>query len=159
MNASAPLDLREVFARPWTGAATIWRPWWLRWLPVASHFQFSTEISDVALAETSGLVVHDTVTFPNGQKWQRTMRAQLLGPGHWKVSATDMPGGAEVRVTVDSFRFTRYTIVAPVFGPIRVPLRCRDEVNLVDASTMIDKIEMHYLGVHVGTVTMRLKRA
>lgn len=159
MNAGAPLDLREVFARPWAGTATIWRPWWVRWLPVASQFHFRTEISDVALAETTGLVVHDTTTFPNGRTWQRTMRAKLLAPGHWKVSARDMPGGAEQTVTADGFRFTRYTVLAPVFGPVRLPLRCDDEVRLVDATTMLDTVEMRFLGVHVATVTMRMTPA
>lgn len=43
-------------------------------------------------------------------------------------------------------------------GPIRLPLRCHDEVTLVDETTMADKIELRFLGVHVGTVTMHLKR-
>lgn len=159
MNASDPLDLREVFARPWAGAASIWRPWWVRWLPVASHFHFHTEIFEVHLAETSGLIVRDTTTFPNGKIWQRTMRARLVSPGHWKISATDMPGGAEQRVTDDGFSFTPYTILAPVLGPVRVPLRCKDEILLVDESTIADTIEMRFLGVHVGTVTMLLKRS
>lgn len=158
MTAGAVPDLRDVFARPWSGPATIWRPWWLRWWPVASHFHFHTEISNVAEAATSGLVVHDTATFPNGKTWQRTMRARLVAPAHWKVSATDMPGGAEARVTADGFRFTPYTILPPVLGPIRVPLRFVDEVRFVDANTMTDKIEMRFLRLHVGTVTIHLVR-
>lgn len=158
MNASAVPDLRDVFARPWSGPATIWRPWWVRWLPVASHFHFQTGISQVAEAETSGLVVHDTTTFPSGRTWRRTMRARLVAHGHWKVSAADMHGGADVRVTADGFRFTPYTILPPVFGPVRVPLRCVDEVRFVDAKSMTDRIEMRFLGLHVGTVTMHLVR-
>ncbi len=158
MNTGAPLDLREVFARPWTGTATVWRPWWLRWLPIASGFDFRTEIAEVELAETTGLLVSDTTTFSNGKTWARTMRARIIEPGRWKVSAKDMPGGAEQTVSSDGFRFTRYTILTPVLGPIRVPLRCDDDVRLVDANTMTDTIEMRFLGVHVGTVTMRLKR-
>lgn len=158
MTDREPLDLREVFARPWTGPATVWRPWWLRWLPIVSRFVFRTEIYDVASAETTGLVVHDTTTFPNGKTWERTMRARLAGPGHWVISADDMPGGAEQHVSADGFAFTPYTILAPVLGPIRLPLRCHDEIVMVDATTMSDTIEMRFLGVHVGTVSMVLKR-
>ena len=161
MNAGPALDLRMLFARPWSGDAAIRRPWWLRWLalPVASGFHFHTEISDVDLAETTGLLVHDTTTFPNGRTWRRTMTARLVGPGHWMISAKDMPGGAEQIVTGDGFRFTRYTILTPVLGPIRIPLRCDDEVRLVDARTMTDTIEMRFLGLHVGTVEMVLTQA
>lgn len=87
VNAETPLDLREVFARPWSGPATIQRPWWLRWLPVPSSLHFRTEIEDAHLAETSGLIVRDTTTFPNGRVWQRTMTAQLVAPGRWKIGA------------------------------------------------------------------------
>lgn len=125
---------------------------------MAAHFHFHTEISKVAESATSGLVVHDTATFPNGKTWQRTMRARLVAHAHWKVSATDMPGGAEARVTADGYRFTPYTILPPVLGPIRVPLRFVDEVRFVDANAMTDKIEMRFLGLHVGTVTMHLVR-
>lgn len=157
-SASPPLDLRVVFASPWVGGATIWRPWWLRWLPIASRLQFRTEISDIQLAETSGLLVRDTTTFPNGRTWERTMRARLVGPGHWKISATDMPGGAEQRVTAEGFSFTPYTILAPALGPIRVPLRCDDQITMVDDSTMLDEIEMRFFGIRVGRLTMLLKR-
>lgn len=158
MNGEAPLDPRELFSRPWAGPVTVVRPRWLRWLPVASSFQFHTEISDVDAAETTGLVVHDTTTFPNGRTWERTMIARLIAPGQWKVSARDMPGGAEQRFSSDGFQFTPYTVLAPVFGPIRLPLRCNDEIRLVGETSMVDTVEMRFLGVHVGTATIRLAR-
>jgi len=158
VNADTPLDLREVFARPWSGPATIRLPWWLRWLPVPSSLHFRTEIEDVHLAETSGLTVRDTTTFPNGRVWQRTMTAQLVAPGRWKVSAEDMPGGAEQSVSADGFAFTPYRIIAPVLGPMRVRVRCTDEVVLVDARTMTDTIEMRFFGVRVATMVMQLAR-
>ena len=156
--AGAPLDLREVFAEPWAGTAVVRRPRWLRWLPVASSFHFRTEISNVELAETTGLLVHDTTTFPNGRTWRRTMTARLVAPGQWEIRAKDMPGGAEQQVTTDGFTFTPYTILAPVIGPVRVPLRCEDEIRLLDGRTMTDTIAMRFLGVPVGTVEMRLTR-
>jgi len=153
-----PLDLREVFARPWSGNATIWRPWWLRWLPIASRLHFRTETTDRDLAETTGLTVHDTTTFPNGTVWRRTMTAKLVAPGRWTIRAKDMPGGAEQTVSADGFQFSPYTIVAPTVGPIRLPLRCLDSAVLLDPGTMSDTIEMRFLGVHVATMVMRLER-
>lgn len=124
----------------------------------AGGFEFRTEISDADRAETTGLLVHDTITFSNGRVWRRTMRARLVGPGHWRITARDMPGGADQRVGADGFRFT-YTILAPALGPLRLPMRCRDEVHLEDETTMTDTVEMRFLGLWVGTVTILLRRA
>ncbi|MFL6022125.1 MAG: DUF3833 family protein [Marmoricola sp.] len=158
VSAAEPLDLRELFARPWSGRVSLWRPWWLRWLPLASPVHFRTEIADAHLAETTGLIVRDTMTFSNGKLWERTMTAQLVGPGRWRVSAEDMPGGAEQTVGPDGFAFTPFTILAPVLGPLRVPLRCTDEIVLLDARTMVDTSEMRFLGVRVGKMEMRLEQ-
>lgn len=156
MNDNTALDLREVFARPWSGPVSVRRLWWLRWLPVASPTHFRTEISDTHLAETTGLIVQDTRTFANGKTWRRTMTARLMGPGHWRVSAKDMPGGAEQWVTADGFEFTPYTILVPVLRSIRIPLRCSDQIKFLDATTIIDRVEMTFLRIHVGTLIMRL---
>lgn len=158
LSAAEPLDLRDLFDRPWSGPATLWRPWWLRWLPSAAPVHFRTEIADAHLAETTGLIVKDTMTFSNGMLWERTMTAQLVAPGRWKVSAEDMPGGSEQTVGPDGFSFTPFTILTPVLGPLRVRLRCTDEIALVDSETLVDTSEMRFLGVRVGTMVMRLSR-
>lgn len=137
---------------------TLWRPWWLRWLPLASPVHFRTEIADAHLAETTGLLVKDTMTFSNGKIWERTMTAQLVAPGRWRISAADMPGGAEQTVGATGFAFTPFTILAPVFGPVRVPLHCTDEIALLDDHTMVDTSEMWFLGVRVGRMVMNLER-
>jgi len=156
-GGAVPLDLREVFARPWSGPASLWRPWWLRWLPLAAPAHFRTEIYDVHLAETTGLTVKDTMTFSNGRVWQRMMTAQLLAPGRWRVSAEDMPRGAEQTVSADGFAFTPFTILAPVLGRVRVPLRCRNEIAFLDPENMVDTSEMRFLGIRVGRMEMRLQ--
>lgn len=155
--AVQPLDLREVFARPWSGPVTLWRPWWLRWLPLAKPVRFRTEVVDPHLAETTGLTVQDTMTFANGKSWERTMTARLVAPGRWTITAEDMPGGAEQTVSADGFAFTPFTILAPVLGPLRVRLRCTDEIELVGGA-LVDTSEMRFLGVRVGRMVMRLER-
>lgn len=155
MTTDEPLDLRQVFARPWAGEATIRRPWWLRWVPLLpTRFAFRTQ----AVPDGNGVRVHDTQTFPNGRTWQRTMRGELLSPGRWRMSAEDMPGGAEITVGSDGYTFTPYTIWAPVLGPVKVPLRCHDEVRFEDSERLTDTIQLHFLGIHVGALTMRLRR-
>lgn len=59
----------------------------------------------------------------------------------------------------DGFDFTPYVIRTPVAGPLRLPLRHRDSVVLETDGTMHDTIELSLLGVGVGRVEMRLRRA
>jgi hypothetical protein len=70
-----------------------------------------------------------------------------------------MPGGAIVTPRPDGFTFSSYTIKTPVLGRLRVALRFSDVVRLQPDGTMLDEIEMRYLGVRVGKVTMRLRPA
>lgn len=151
----APLDLREVFDRPWTGRATIWRPWWLRLVPfLPTRFDFRTEV----VADGDAVVVRDTQTFPDGRVWHRTMQGVRLAPDRWRMEADDMPGGAEITVRSDGYSFTPYTIWAPVLGPVTVPLRCTDEVRLEDPASLTDTIVLRFLGIRVGVLTMSLRR-
>jgi len=155
-NTPPPLDLRELFAQPWSGSAELWRPWWLRWLPIPSSFRFRSEI--VNLTDT-GWDVRDTTTFPNGRIQVRTMHCSRIANGRLRLTADDMPGGAEVTPRHDGFDFSPYTIQTPILGPLRVALRFTDSVQLQRDQTMVDTIKLSYLAVHVGTVTMRLQRA
>lgn len=157
VSAAEPLDLRKLFERPWSGPTELWRPWWMRWLPLGVPVHFRTRVADAHLAETTGLRVTDTMTFSNGKVWERTMTARLEAPDRWRVTAEDMPGGAEQTVGADRFTFSPFTILVPVIGPIRVRLRCTDEIVL-EGDTMIDTSEMRFLGVRVGRMVMRLEQ-
>ena len=150
-----PLDLRHLFAQPWAGTALVWRPWWLRWLPAPGLFEFRSEI---ASSEGDSWDVIDTTTFPDGTVRERRMRARQLAPDRLTLTADDMPGGAVVRPRADGFDFTPYVIRTPLIGPLRLPLRYFDEVHLEDDGTMIDTIELRFLGIRLARVTMRLRR-
>lgn len=152
--AAAPLDLREVFAQPWAGPAVLRLSWWLRWLPIPDRFEFRSEILDVS---DSGWEVRDISTFPDGRSQVRTMRCETLADGRLRLTAEDMPGGATVTPRPDGFTFSPYTIKMPVLGSLRVALGFSDTVRLQPDATMLDAIEMRYLGVRVGKVTMRLR--
>lgn len=152
---SEPLDLREVFARPWAGPATVWYPWWLRWLPLPDRFDFRSEIVDPT---DTAWTVRDTSTYPDGGVEVREMHCDLVAPGRMRLSAADMPGGAEVVTSPDGFRFSPYTLRTPVAGRLRVPLRFRDAVRIEPDGTMVDEIEMRFARLVVGRVTMRLRR-
>lgn len=150
------LDLRELFAVPWEGVASLWRPLWARWVPAPSTFRFRTEITN--LAEDSWDVI-DTTTYPNGRIEQRRMRAHQISPTQISLSADDMPDGAQNHLRPDGFDFEPYLLRTRVLGPVRIPLRFRDQARLTDdGQTLVDRFEMRLLGILVGRVTLRLKR-
>jgi Protein of unknown function (DUF3833) len=149
-------DLRELFAQPWEGEASIWRPWWLRWSPGPSRFAFRSEIAN-ASADVWDVI--DTTTFPDGSVEQRRMHAEVVTPGRIRLTADDMPGGTEVTARPDGFDFTPYVIRTPVAGGLRVPLRYTDSVTLTDDGEMVDTIELRALGIRVARITMRLRPA
>jgi hypothetical protein len=150
------LDLRELFAVPWEGEATLWRPLWTRWIPAPRTFRFRSEITN--LARDSWDVV-DTTTYPNGRIEQRRMRAHQVSPTQISLEADDMPDGAQTHVRPDGFDFEPYRLRTKVVGPVRIPIRFRDQVRLTDdGQTLVDSLEMRFLGILVGRVTMRLKR-
>jgi len=152
---ATPLDLRELFAVPWEGSGALWRPAWLQWLPLPTTFRFSSEIVN---ATTGAWDVLDTMTFPDGSTQQRRMHCRQLTPERLRLTAEDMPGGAEVHPRSDGFDFTPYVIRTRVLGPLRIPLRHLDTVQLEPDGTMLDIIELRFLGLRVGRVTMRLHR-
>lgn len=45
-TGTPPLDLRQVFARPWAGEAELWQPRWLRLFPAPRQWTFRTEMLD-----------------------------------------------------------------------------------------------------------------
>jgi hypothetical protein len=151
-----PFDLRDIFARPWEGDAVVERPPWLRWFPAPHSFRFSTEIANVSGDEWD---VIDTVTLPGGSVQRRTMHARQIAPDRVRTTADDMPGGTELRLRDDGFDFTPYVIRTPVLGPLRLPLRYTDSVRLEADGTLVDRIEMRFLGAFVGRITMRLQPA
>ncbi len=152
---ATPLDLRELFAAPWEGYGELWRPAWLRWLPLPSTFHFRSSILD---ATADSWEVLDTMTFPDGSTQQRRMHCRQVTPERLLLTAEDMPGGAEVRPRSDGFDFTPYVIRTHVLGPLRIPLRHIDTVQLEPDGTLLDTIELGFLGLRVGRVTMRLHR-
>jgi hypothetical protein len=130
---SEVLDPRELLAGPWEGEAEVWRPVWTRWVPGPRTFRFRTEI--VNLAGDSWEVV-DTTTFPK----RGCSRATNASPAGFTRPRLARSGGhapgRQAQPWSRRLRFEPYLLLTPVIGPLRVPLRSRDSVRLIDATTM-----------------------
>jgi hypothetical protein len=153
---SSPLDLQELFARPWQGEGRIWKPWWLRPAPLPDSFRFRSKILN---ASGDSWDVLDTTVFPDGSEQRRLMHCQRIAPERLWVTGEDMPAGAEVRLRSDGFDFTPYVVRTRVLGRLSLGLRCLDSVQLMDDGRMIDKIEARLFGICVARVRIVLCRA
>lgn len=149
------VDLREVFAQPWEGPAEVWRPVWLRLLPLPKSFVFRSEILNES---GDSWDVLDTSTFPDGTVQQRRMRCRQIAPDRLELAAGDMPQGAEVHLRSDGFDFAPYVVRTSVLGPLRLSLRAFDTVRIQADGTMLDVIELRFRGIRVARVTMCLRR-
>ena len=151
-----PLDLREVFAVPWEGEGCVWLPLWLRWMPIPQTFRFRTEMANLA---GNTWEVIDTATYPNGKVEQRRMRAHQTSPTRISLEADDMPDGAQVHLRPDGYDFEPCLLRVKVLVSVQLPLRLRDQVRISeDGETLVDSLEMRFLGILAGRVKMRLKR-
>jgi hypothetical protein len=84
------------------------------------------------------------------------MSAERLSETEVLATAEDIRGSVRLRLRADGFDFEPYTLLAPVLGRLRLPLRCTDVVELLDSRTLVDRIELRLIGVLVGIVTMTL---
>ena len=151
---SSPLDPQQLFARPWEGKARIWKPWWLRPAALPESFWFRSEIVN---STGDSWDVLDTTVFPDGSQQRRRMHCQRIAAERLRVTAEDMPAGAEVRLRSDGFDFTPYVVRTRVLGRLTVGLRCLDSVQLMDDGRMIDTIEARLFGICVARVRIVLK--
>jgi hypothetical protein len=87
------------------------------------------------------------------------MHCQRIAAERLRVTAEDMPAGAEVRLRSDGFDFTPYVVRTRVLGRLSVGLRCLDSVQLMDDGRMIDTIEARLFGICVARVRIVLRRS
>lgn len=145
----SPLRPLEFFKPPWSGPGEL-----VPRFPGQRHRTFAFRSETEFLTETEWLV-HDTTDFDDGETSTRTMRARLVGPDRIAIAADDMPRGAELQLEERGFRFRPYLLEVPV-GRTRVRVRCDDRCRLDEQGVLHDEIEMRFMRVRVGRITMAL---
>jgi uncharacterized protein DUF3833 len=145
-----PLRAREFFSRPWSGRGEFVPS--LLGARGARRFRFRSECEFLSDDEW---IVHDTMEFDDGKASVRTMRARLVVPERIEVTADDMPGGTELQLEERGFRFRPYVLKVPL-GPLRIRIHCRDRCWLDDDGVLHDEIDLRFLALPVGRITMEL---
>ena len=142
---TTPLQAREIFQGAWSGPG--------RLVPLGvgrifqgvdplefrNHFEW---VSDTLC------VVDETIDFASGRTMRRRMFVQQTAPDRMRVTADDMPGGAELRLHAWGYDFSRYTVLAPFAGRHWL-LRCHDVNRLDDLGRVVDVVRMTYRGLPV----------
>jgi len=148
-----PLSPKDFFGRRWEGRGEIvMRPaFFWRFFPQRFDFTRDTEW----VGDGIWLVV-DRSRFERGWATERRMVCELQGTDRLRVTAGDMPEGAWYELGEDGYRIRPYVLMAPL-GPISVPLRCRDQHRVAPDGTLIDVVDMHFLGVRVARLEGRAR--
>jgi hypothetical protein len=146
-----PLRPREFFRLRWSGSGEFRPRLGGHLFARRFHFRSETEFLD-----TEEWLVRDTTTFETGKTSHRTMLARLADSTHIKLSAEDMPRGAELTLEERGFSFRPYLLALPIVGPLRIRVRCVDRSRLDQDGALVDCIDMYFLRLPLGRVTMRL---
>jgi RimJ/RimL family protein N-acetyltransferase len=146
----SPLRPHEFFSRSWSGVG--------EFVPAllgrrrARCFEFRSECEFIDQQEW---IVHDTTRFETGKTFTRRMHARLVAPDRIETTADDLPEGAQLELEERGFTFRPYILKVPL-GITQLRVRCRDRCWLDDRDVLHDEIEMRFLGIPFGRVTMQL---
>lgn len=150
-----PIRPRDFVANEWHGEGElVLRPLWL-WRPLAQRFaahRRTTWISD------SVFRMDDESRFGDGRSQRRTMYCEFVTAELIRITAADLPDGAEMRIEDDGYRLTPFRMAFPL-GPLPLLVRCRDE-SWVDADgTFVNVFEVETVILHIplARLTFRVK--
>jgi hypothetical protein len=154
-SALIPMRPREFLARRWTGGGVlVLRPFFLGRL-FAQRVEARREsvwISD------SVWRIDDEAYFGDGRFERRQMYCEFVSDSHVRLTANDLPDGADVWLEPEGFRLSEFRMAWPV-GPFPVIVRCVDRSYFEPNGTFVNLIDIYSLGLRipVARVTFRMR--
>ena len=148
-----PLPPRDFFGRSWSGEGAVTLAPARLWRRFALRFHARRE---AVWASDQIWVVEDTATFPDGTAETRRRICEFVAPDRIRVTADDLPDGAELTLDDDGYRVLPYRVLMPV-GPIGFVLQARDEAHLDPDGTLVETIAFRWLGIPCGHVVFRVR--
>jgi predicted DCC family thiol-disulfide oxidoreductase YuxK len=143
-----PLQPEQFFQGVWTGDGELVIHPLLRWFAPSQRLRMTSEavwLSDKAW------VVKDRFEFSSGRVIERAMFAELTAPERIRVTASDMPLGADILLHESGFRFTPYYAIVEHRG-FRFRVRCSDENTIDHDGSIHDLVRMYLYGFPVATM-------
>jgi hypothetical protein len=146
---------RDFFARDWEGEGELV----LRPLAIGRLFaqRLQAERRATWLSERSWRI-DDAARFARGHVEQRQMYCEFLADDHIRVTAGDMPDGADVWIEPGGYRVDDFRVAWPI-GPLPVLVRCRDRSYLEPDGTFVNEFDVVALGIPIplARVTFRVR--
>jgi len=148
-----PLQPREFFTGRWSGEGHLVP---LGLLRLFARVQRFTYVSTTRWRDEAHWDIFDRIHYESGKVVEQQLTAELVAADRVRIAAPDMPGGAAIQLRVDGYDFTpyRYRLKAWLLA---VTLRCYDVNRLQGDGTVMDSIQMHWLGLPVALMTMRIR--
>jgi hypothetical protein len=141
-GALIPIRPRDFFAREWTGEGEIvlW-PWFLGRRLGGRRFGIvrkATWLSDRIWR------FDDEARYPTGRVERRRTYCEFVGDDRLRLTAGDLPAGADVRLEEGGYRITPWRMNWPI-GPVPIPIRCHDISRVAPDGTFVNVIEARTL--------------
>ena len=121
---------------------------WLRWLLPTEKVR---AVSRPRWTSDRTWQVAERFEFSHSPPIDREMAVEIVAPDRLRVTAADMPGGTEIILFANGFRFTPYLINARRFG-LEWRLRCRDDSRIRPDGLIENDIRMSLFGIPAMTM-------
>jgi hypothetical protein len=151
--AFVPVRPREFFGRGWEGdGELVPQPLFLwRHLPQRVHFR-----REIRWLSDDAWIVTDSNAFATGYELERRMVCSMDGDDRIRVTASDMPDGAELELAEGGYRVRPYRYAFPV-GPLRFTFTCHDHVEERADGSLEWTIDFRWHGLPASRLTGRVR--
>jgi Protein of unknown function (DUF998) len=150
-----PVRPREFFAQAWSGEGELM----LRPFFIGRFFaqRFSARREATWLSETA-FRFDDEASFGAGRSQRRRLYCEFVTEDHVRVTAGDMPDGADAWFEEDGYRVTPFRMAFPI-GPVPVYIRVHDVSYVEPDGTFANIFEARDLvfGIPIARLTFRVR--
>jgi hypothetical protein len=148
-----PMPPREFFRRAWSGEGEVVFFPGLLWRRYPLRFRCRREATFL----TDDVWYYDDQVFMgDGRVEARRRFCQLVTPDRIHVTADDMPDGADVALDDRGFEIAPFWLTVPI-GPLRWPLRCREQSRFESDGTFVETFHLRSFGLPAGRMTFRVR--
>jgi hypothetical protein len=150
-----PLRPRDFFARTWTGEGELLLRPFLFWRLFPQRFAARREATWIT---DSVWRIDDESRFGDGRAQRRQMFCELVATDHVRITAADLPEGADLWLEEGGYRLTPFRMAFPL-GPVSVPIRCHDLSYVEPDGTFVNvnDARLPVTGIPVARLTFRVR--